>query len=78
MFKMHSEVFEKELKAFEEGLYARFKEHFDTNVSFFQRISEAIDAKMNIVKPKSDFEWAITFLFYRSYKLYWTIIVLCQ
>jgi hypothetical protein len=78
MIKLHREEFEKELKAFEEGLYIRFKKQFDLNVSFFRRLSDVIDEKMNEIEPKTNFEWAITFLFYRSYRLYWTILILCK
>jgi hypothetical protein len=78
MIELHKEEFEKELKAFEEGLYVRFKKQFDLNASFFRQLSDVIDRKMNTIKPQSDFQWAITFLFYRSYKLYWTILILCQ
>lgn len=78
MLKMHSEQFEKDLKAFEDHLYLRFKEHFDLNVSFFRQLSDVIDDKMNTIEPKSDFEWAINFLFYRSYRLHWTMLILCK
>jgi len=78
MLKMHREEFEKELKAFEENLYLHFKKHFDVNVSFFRRLSEVIEEKKNEVEPKSDLQRAINFLFGRSYRLYWTILVLCE
>lgn len=78
MLKMHSEEFEKDLKAFEDRLYLHFKKYFDLNVSFFRRLSEVIEEKKNEVEPKSDFQRAINFLFGRSYRLYWTILVLCE
>ncbi len=78
MCKMHSEKFAKELQTFEEELYSQFKEKFDLNFSFYRNLSNAIDEKMNEIKPKSDFEWSVNYLFYRSYKLYWTILILCQ
>jgi len=78
MLKMHNEEFEKDSKVFEDRLYLHFKKFFDLNVSFFRQLSDVIDEKMNAIGPKSDFEWAITFLFYRSYKLYWTILILCE
>lgn len=75
---MHRNEFEEELPIFERQLYHALKRHFDLSISFFRSLSDAIDEKMKQIQPKSDFEWAITFLFYRSYKLYWTILLLCQ
>jgi hypothetical protein len=78
MLGMHTREFERQLRAFESQLSSRFKTQFEVGVSFFRRISDVIDEKMNTIPPKSNFEWATTFLFYRCYKLYWTILILCQ
>lgn len=77
MAKMHSEEFEKNLKGLEEKLYVDFRTLFDLNVSFFRRLGDIIDQKMNTVELKTDLHWSINFLFYRSYRLYWTTLILC-
>ena len=78
MYKMHTPEFEEKLKTFELRLSERFKKEFEVSATVFRNISRAIDDNMNLIKPKTDFEWAITFLFYRAYKLYWTILILSQ
>jgi|GEM_PF-3071241 len=78
MLKIHNEEFERELKAFEEKLYVRFKKHFDINVSLFRRLSDVIGEKEMAIEQKSNFQRAINFLFCRSYRLHWTILMLCQ
>ena len=78
MHKMHSTEFEEKLKTFELRLSKRFKKEFEVTASVFRSVSRVIDENMNLIKPKTDFEWAITFLFYRAYKLYWTILILSQ
>ena len=78
MKEMHTPEFEEKLKAFELRLSERFKKEFEVTASVFRSISRVIDENMNRIKPKTDFEWAITFLFYRAYKLYWTILILSQ
>ena len=78
MLKMHSEEFERELKAFEEELYLRFKEHFDLNVLVFRRLSDIIGEKDRVIELKSDFQRTINFLFCRSSRLHWSILILCQ
>jgi hypothetical protein len=78
MKQMHSPEFEEKLKTFELRLSERFKKEFEVSATVFRSISRAIDDNMNLIKPKTDFEWAITFLFYRAYKLYWTILILSQ
>lgn len=78
MLKMHSEEFEKELNAFEEELYLRFKEHFDLNILLFRRLSDIVGQKERVIEQKSDFQRTINFLFCRSYRLHWSILMLCQ
>ena len=78
MLKMHSEEFERELNAFEEALYQRFKEHFDLNVLVFRRLSDIIGEKDRVIELKSDFQRTINFLFCRSSRLHWSILILCQ
>jgi hypothetical protein len=75
---MYSTEFEEKLKTFEIWLSERFKKEFEVTASLFRSVSRVIDENMNLIKPNTDFEWAITFLFYRAYKLYWTILILSQ
>jgi hypothetical protein len=78
MHKMHSKEFEEKLSNFELQLSKRFKKEFEVTTSIFRSVSRVVDENMNLIKPKTDFEWAVTFLFYRAYKLYWTILILSQ
>lgn len=78
MLKLHTEEFKKELSVFEDNLYAHHKTLFDLNAEFFRRLSAAVDEKMNEVSIESDTEWSMNFLFYRSYRLFWTNLVLCE
>jgi hypothetical protein len=78
MFKMHSQDFEKELRKFESDLYERYKKQFDLNVSLYVRISDIVGERERRIELKSDFQRAINFLFLRSYRLHWTIIMMCQ
>jgi hypothetical protein len=77
MIKIHSEGFEKQLRVFEQNLYMHYKNHFDLNCSFFRQLSDVIDERKNDIGPETDFQKVINFLFGRSYRLYWTTLVLC-
>jgi hypothetical protein len=78
MLKIHTEEFERELQVFENGLYVRFKKHFDLNASLYQKVSDVLGEKEKAIPLESDFQRAINFLFCRSYRLYWTIVILSQ
>jgi hypothetical protein len=78
MLRMHSEEFEKELRTFEGELYARFKRQFDLNASLHGKVSDVVGDKERVIDLESDFQRSMNFLFLRSYRLHWTIIIMCQ
>lgn len=78
MLKMHKEEFEKELQGFEKELYFHFKKQFDLNVSLYRKVSDILEEKERAIPLESDFQRAINFNFCRSYRLHWTLMILCQ
>jgi hypothetical protein len=78
MFKMHSDEFEKELKDFKRELYQHFQNLFDINTLIFSQLSKIIEENVNGLELKSDFQRTINFLFCRSYRLHWSILILCE
>jgi len=78
MMKMHDDEFEKKLKANEEYFYDQHKKLFDLNVLLFRSLSDVLDKRVQNLRLNSDFQWVVNFLFCRSYRLHWTILILCQ
>jgi hypothetical protein len=78
MEEMHTEDFERELRSVERELYERFRKQFDLNASLHRKISDVLDDKEMVIKLESDFQRTINFLFLRSYRLHWTVMVMCQ
>jgi hypothetical protein len=78
MLKMHEDKFERELKIFEQNLYHKYKEIFDINISVFHQLSNIFEEKVKGLELQSDFQKAINFLYCRSYRLHWSILILCD
>lgn len=75
---MFSEKFENELKQFEVGLYLKFQKGFDLNFQLFQDLFQIIDENKEKIKLNDDFKWVVNFLFLKTYKIYWSILILCK
>lgn len=78
MEQMCSNEMLEELKKFEVELYLRCQKYFDSNFYSFKKMFAIVKENEGRIKTPDDITTAISFLFFKSFKTYWSILLLCK